>query len=75
MFPVAVQERMFDCVLPIYIFLPLMALSWTSLLCALVCDFLAGGTDVGSGNVQDEGSVGGDEAREATVTVGVVAVQ
>ena len=30
---------------------------------------------LGSGNVQDEGSVGGDEAREATVTVGVVAVQ
>lgn len=26
-------------------------------------------------NVQDEGSVGGDEAREATVTVGVVAVR
>ena len=26
-------------------------------------------------NIQDEGSVGGDEAREATVTVGVVAVQ
>ena len=56
----------------IYIFLPLMALSWTSLLYGLVRGSLLGRKDVGSGNVQDEGSVGGDEAREATVTVGVV---
>jgi hypothetical protein len=35
---------------------------------------LISGTGIRSRNVQDEGSVGGDEAREATVTVGVVAV-
>ena len=51
-----------------------MALSWTSLLYVSVSCFLADGR-YREWDVQDEGSVGRDKAREATVTVGVVAVR
>jgi hypothetical protein len=66
---------MFDCILPLYIFLLLMALSWTSLLYVLVGYSWERQMRMRRRDVQDEGSVGGDEAREATVTVGVVAVR
>jgi hypothetical protein len=66
---------MFDCILPLYIFLLLMALSWTSLLYVLVGYSWERQMRMRRRDVQDEGSVGGDEAREATVTVGVVDVR
>jgi hypothetical protein len=52
-----------------------MALSWTSLSYVLAECSLDRQVSEERRDVQDEGSVGGDEAREATVTVGVVAVR